>query len=122
MATQSTNNDNTDISGEFSTTDLEVSNFCGKLSGYFKGSINNWGCNGEFTSYRLNNDELKGIFIGTMNAYGYIKKCVNLKFAELPEEYLYGEYDNYMNNDDSEDDRSEHDDSNNVDNDYHNTN
>ena len=119
MATQSTNNDKTDISGELLPSYLEVSGFCGSLTGYLKGSINDWECNGEFTSYRLNNDELKGIFIGTMNAYGDIKKCEK---AELPEEYLYGEYDNYMNNDDSEDDRSEHDDSNNVDNDYHNTN
>ena len=39
MATQPTNNDNTDISGEFSTTDLEVSNFCGSFTGYLKGFI-----------------------------------------------------------------------------------
>ena len=118
MVTQSTNNDTTDISGDLLPSNLEISNFNGSFTGYLKGSINDWKCNGEFTSYRLNNDELKGIFIGTMNAYGYIKKCVNLKFAELPEEYLYGDYDNYMNNDDSEEDisESEYDDSDNDEN------
>ena len=112
MATQSTNNNNTDISGEFFPTDLEVSNFCGSFTGYLKGFINNWECNGEFTSYRLNNAELKGIFIGTMNANGDIKKCTKI---ELPDEYLNGDYEFYMNNDDSEydDSESEYDDSDN---------
>ena len=57
MATQSTNNDKTDISGELLPSYLEVSGFCGSLTGYLKGSINGWKCNGEFTSYRLNNDD-----------------------------------------------------------------
>jgi hypothetical protein len=93
MTTQSTNNDNTDISGEFSPTDLKVSNFCGSFTGYLKGSINNWECNGEFTSYRLNNAELKGIFIGTMNANGDIKKC---EITTLPEDYETGNYEIYF--------------------------
>jgi len=114
MATQSTNNDNTYISGEFFPTDLEVSNFCGKLSGYFKGSINNWECNGEFTSYRLNNAELKGIFIGTMNANGDIKKCTKI---ELPEEYLNGDYEIYFPNDCEEDDDCEEDNDDSIDSD-----
>jgi hypothetical protein len=112
MATQSTNNDKTDISGELLPSYLEVSGFCGSLTGYLKGSINDWECNGEFTSYRLNNDELKGIFIGTMNAYGDIKKCEK---AELPEEYLNGDYEIYFPNDSEEDDDS-------VDSDYYNLN
>ena len=101
MATQSTNNEKTDIRGEFLPTYLKVSGFCGSFTGYLKGSINDWECNGEFTSYRLNNDELKGIFIGTMNANGDIKKCTKI---ELPEEYLNGYYEIYFPNDCEEDD------------------
>ena len=57
--------------------------FCGSLNGYFKGYIGECWCNGEFTSYRLNNAELKGIFIGTMNAYGDIKKSTKT-MKQLP--------------------------------------
>ena len=121
MATQSTNNYNTDISGKFSPTDLKVSNFCGSLTGYLKGSINGWKCNGDFTSYRLNNAELKGIFIGTMNAYGDIKKS---EPTELPEEYLKGNYEIYFPNDCEEDDdcEEEYDDNDSIDSDYYNLN
>ena len=115
MATQSTNNEKTDISGELLPSYLEVSKFCGSFTGYLKGSINDWECNGEFTSCRLNNAELKGIFKGTMNAYGDIKKCA---ITTLPEDFKNGNYDNYMNNDDSEEDisESEYDDSDNDEN------
>ena len=121
MATQSTNNEKTDISSEFFPTDLEVSNFCGSLNGYFKGYIGECWCNGEFTSYRLNNAELKGIFIGTMNAYGDIKKS---EPTELPEEYLKGNYEIYFPNDCEEDDdcEEEYDDNDSIDSDYYNLN
>lgn len=114
MATQSTNNGKTDISGEFVPTDLEVSGFCGSFTGYLKGSINGWKCNGEFSFYCLYNAELKGIFIGTMNAYGDIKKS---EPTELPEEYLKGNYEIYFPNDCEEDD-----DNDSIDSDYYNLN
>ena len=115
MATQTTNNVQQDISGEFLPTELEVSNFCGSFTGYLKGSIDDWECNGEFTFYRLYNANLQGIFYGKMNAYGDIKKC---EITTLPEDYENGNYDYYMNNDDSEEDESEseYDDSDNDDN------
>lgn len=114
MATQSTNNDNTDISGEILPSYLEVSKFCGKLTGYLKGSINDWECNGEFTSYHLYNAVIKGIFIGTMNDYGDIEKCEK---AELPEEYLKGNFEIYFPNDCEEDD-----DNDSIDSNYYNMN
>ena len=82
--------------------------------GILKVLLVNVECNGEFTSYRLNNAELKGIFIGTMNAYGDIKKS---EPTELPEEYLKGNYEIYFPNDCEEDD-----DNDSIDSDYYNLN
>jgi hypothetical protein len=114
MATQSTNNEKTDIRGEFLPTYLKVSGFCGSFTGYLKGSINGWTYNGEFLNNCLYNAELQGIFKGTMNAYGYIKKS---EITTLPNEWEKGDYDYYMNNDDSEEDNYSEYDYDNSDND-----
>ena len=88
------------ITGEFLPTTLDVSKFCGWFTGYLKGSINDWSCNGLFTNYYLYNANIKGIFMGTMNASGKITTSVK---TELPEDYLYGNYDFYLGNDNEED-------------------
>jgi len=121
MATQITNNVQQDISGEFLPSNLEISNFSGSFTGYLKGSINGWKCNGEFTFYCLYNAKLQGIFKGTMNAYGDIKKS---EPTELPEEYLNENYEFYFPNDCEEDDdcEEEYDDNDSIDSDYYNLN
>jgi len=82
-----------DISGDFLPSNININNFIGILTCYFKGYIDSDYYNCKFNSTHFNNVTINGFILGNIDG-----KCniINIiKTSVIPDEYLNGDHDVY---------------------------
>jgi hypothetical protein len=82
------------IDGEFLPSNININNFTGILTCYFKGEIDSEFYNCKFNNIQFNNVTLNGFILGTINN----SKCTFNKILQtniIPDEYLNGDYDEF---------------------------
>ena len=82
------------IDGEFLPSNININNFTGILTCYFKGNIDSEFYNCKFNNIQFNNVIINGFIIGNINN----SNCGFNKILQtniIPDEYLNGDYDEF---------------------------
>ena len=81
------------IDGEFLPSNININNFTGILTCYFKGYIDSDYYNGKFNDIQFSNVTIIGFSFGTINGTCNINKIEKTNI--IPDEYLNGDYDEF---------------------------